>query len=211
MTTTRRTLLGIALGLILICLTTLPAFLSVPLQTTATALTGRVTSAAEGAMEGVLVSAKREGSNITITVVSNATGTYAFPQDRLQPGRQAITVRAAGYVLPATKLVDITAKPAAADLRLDPASGLEKAHQLTSAEWLYSYPLPEERKYATLRDCTRCDSQSKPAMSTYGAPTLAYVVERMIYSSGTTPPSFQRPANTVANWGRLGGIMATEP
>jgi len=211
MTTTRRTLLGIALGLIQICLTTLPAFLSVPLQTTATALTGRVTSAAEGAMEGVLVSARREGSNITITVVSNATGTYAFPQDRLPSGRYAITVRAAGYVLTGTKLVDITAKATTADLRLEPASILEKALQLTSAEWLYSYPLPEETKYATLRDCTRCHSQNKPAMSTYDTPTLAYVVQRMIYSSGSTPPSFQLPANTVANWGRPGGIMATEP
>jgi hypothetical protein len=37
------------------------------------ALTGRVSSAVEGAMEGVLVSLKREGSNKTVTVVSHAS------------------------------------------------------------------------------------------------------------------------------------------
>ena len=91
--TMRRTLLvGIAASMIF--------SLSVGSQTPArvgSALTGRVTSAAEGAMEGVLVSAKREGSNMTITVVSNASGAYAFPQDRLAPGRYAVSIRAAGY------------------------------------------------------------------------------------------------------------------
>ena len=38
------------------------------------ALTGVVTSAEEGAMEGVLVSAKKNGTNITITVVTDAQG-----------------------------------------------------------------------------------------------------------------------------------------
>lgn len=192
-------------------LTTQPALQSVPLQGPASPLTGRVTSAAEGAMEGVLVSARREGSNVTVTVVSNASGAYTFPQARLQPGRYSLTVRAGGYVLPATKAVDVTSTTTTVDLRLEQASILEKALQLTSAEWLHSYPIPEETKFATLRDCTRCHSQSKPAMSTYDAPTLAYVVQRMIYSSGSTPPSFQLPANTVPNWGRPGGIMGTEP
>jgi virginiamycin B lyase len=186
---------------------------SAPAQVAAAALSGRVTSAAEGAMEGVLVNAQREGSNITITVVSNASGVYSFPQDRLQPGRYALSIRAAGYVLPAReKIVEVTGKsPTAVNLQLEPASILEKALQLTSAEWLYSYPLPEETKYATLRDCTRCHSQSKPAMSTYDAATAAYVMERMIYSSGSTPASFQLPESTVANWGRPNGVSGTDP
>jgi virginiamycin B lyase len=71
---------------------------AVPQQ--AAALAGRVTSTAEGAMEGVLVSAKREGSNKTVTVVSHTDGRYSFPSDRLEPGRYAVTVRAANYVLP---------------------------------------------------------------------------------------------------------------
>ena len=79
---------------ILVSLTALTVLQSVPLQVSAPALTGRVTSASESAMEGVLVSAEREGSNMTITVISNASGVYAFPQDRLQPGRYDVTIRA---------------------------------------------------------------------------------------------------------------------
>ena len=47
------------------------------------ALTGRVTSAQEGAMEGVLVSAQRDGSPISVTVVTDQAGRYGFPAERL--------------------------------------------------------------------------------------------------------------------------------
>src|SRR5262245_27699675 len=80
------------------------------------ALTGTVTSTEEGQMEGVLVSAKREGSTITTTVVSNAAGVYSFPRARLEPGRYNISIRAVGYALPGTsakKPVDIAAGGAA--------------------------------------------------------------------------------------------------
>ncbi|PWU09352.1 MAG: hypothetical protein C5B51_06390, partial [Terriglobia bacterium] len=44
------------------------------------ALSGRVSSQAEGAMEGVIVGAKKAGSTISVWVVSNAQGQYAFPR-----------------------------------------------------------------------------------------------------------------------------------
>ena len=62
-------------------------------------LSGLVSSAEEGAMEGVLVSAKKAGSTITVTVVSDAHGRYSFPAKRLAPGRYALHVRAVGYEL----------------------------------------------------------------------------------------------------------------
>jgi streptogramin lyase len=191
----------------------LAAWFNVDAQVTGSTLTGRIISAAEGTMEGVLVSAKREGSNITITVVSNASGVYTFPQDRLAPGRYTVSIRAAGYVLPdREKSVELTGRTAVElNLRLEEATLLETALQLTSAEWLYSYPLPEQMKYDTLRDCTRCHSHTRPVMSTYDAATAAYVVQRMIYSSGSTPASFQLPANEAANWGRPDGVMGREP
>ena len=37
-------------------------------------------------MEGVLVSAKKASGTITVTVVSDANGDYAFPADRLAAG-----------------------------------------------------------------------------------------------------------------------------
>src|SRR5439155_21633414 len=68
------------------------------------ALTGTVSSTEEGNMEGVLVSAKKkEGSTIAVTVVTNDKGNYAFPADRLSPGKYKITMRAIGYTLPATE------------------------------------------------------------------------------------------------------------
>ena len=43
-------------------------------------ISGTVTSAQEGAMEGVLVSVKKEGSTITTTVVTNDKGVVCTPR-----------------------------------------------------------------------------------------------------------------------------------
>src|SRR5262252_6660345 len=80
------------------------------------ALTGKVTSQAEGAMEGVLVGAKKAGSTITTWVVSNAQGQYSFPRDRMTPGKYAISIRAVGYELPKIS-ADVTADAAHLDLQ----------------------------------------------------------------------------------------------
>ncbi len=74
------------------------------------ALTGQVTSAEEGAMEGVLVSAKKAGSTITITVVSDAQGRYSFPAGKLAPGQYALRIRAVGYDLDNSKSVEVAAQ-----------------------------------------------------------------------------------------------------
>ena len=54
-------------------------------QSTPVALAGQVSSAEEAVMEGVLVSAKRVGSNLTLTVVTDAQGRYQFPAAKLEP------------------------------------------------------------------------------------------------------------------------------
>jgi len=51
------------------------------------ALIGQVSSAQEGPMEGVLVSARRTGSTLTVTVVTDRQGRYYIPRSRLQPGQ----------------------------------------------------------------------------------------------------------------------------
>src|SRR5690349_24636096 len=104
------------------------------------ALQGTVTSAQEGAMEGVLVSAKMTGSNITTTVVTDEKGHYAFPASRMKPGHYDIAIRAVGYKLPATKAIDIApGKAASADLALAKVTDVhELGAQLTNAEWMNS-------------------------------------------------------------------------
>jgi streptogramin lyase len=168
------------------------------------ALAGTVTSAADGAMEGVLVSAKREGSTKTVTVVSRVDGRYSFPSDRLEPGRYAVTVRAVRYVLPghAASVEIATAKPAQLDLELEESNPLELALQLTDPEWFASYPLDDRTKWDLFRDCSRCHTMRRPSMSTYDAEELAWVMQRMVYSAGSSPMRFQLPANATPHWGR---------
>ena len=60
-------------------------------------------------MEGVLVSAKRDGSPLTVTVVTDSTGRYGFPADRLEPGHYALHIRAIGYELTAPASADVGA------------------------------------------------------------------------------------------------------
>ena len=85
-------------------------------QTPPPVLSGTISSDREGPMEGVLVSARRQGSTITVTVITDAKGQYAFPSSRLEPGQYTLKVRAAGYALAAPASADLTdEKPARAD------------------------------------------------------------------------------------------------
>ena len=100
-------------------------------QTASTALSGVVRSAAEGAMEGVLVSVRRESANFTVTVVTDAQGLYSFPRSHVEPGTYAVTIRATGFDLPGATSVDVAAQTAATlNLALQPAEDI--IDQLTS-------------------------------------------------------------------------------
>ena len=168
------------------------------------ALSGAVRSTEEGAMEGVLVRARRAGSSKTVTVVTDAKGAYAFPRERLEPGRYEVSIRAVKFVLQQPAAADVTAGAAARlDLTLKPANVLELAHQLTDPEWLASYPLDEETKWTAFRDCSRCHTMLRASMSTYNAEQLAWVMKRMVYSAGSSPMTFQLPNEPqTRNWGR---------
>ena len=95
-------------------------------------------------MEGVLVSATRAGSNITVTVVTGADGRYAFPANRLAPGQYTLAVRAVGYELDQPRKVEIGATVSTGptvttgDLKLGKTRDL--AAQLSNGEWLASIP-----------------------------------------------------------------------
>jgi len=59
---------------------------------------GRIVSP-DGALEGVVVSARKSGSPVTVSVVSSADGRFSFPAARLEPGSYALRIRATGYEL----------------------------------------------------------------------------------------------------------------
>jgi virginiamycin B lyase len=135
-------------------------------QAPAAALTGLVSSAEEPSMEGVLVGAKKTGSNITVTVVTSADGRYAFPANRLAPGQYTLAVRAVGYELDQPRNVDIAAAgPAAtADLKLGKTRDL--AAQLSNGEWLASIPGTDQEK-GQLLNCVGCHRVERIMRSKY--------------------------------------------
>src|SRR4051794_6509890 len=139
----------------------------------ALALEGRVTSAEEGAIEGVLVSAKKAGSTITVTVVSDAEGRYRFPDRKLSPGKYALGVRAVGYELESPKMVTVASKDGVADLTLKKATDL--AAQLSNGEWLASMP-GEDRQKGQLLNCVGCHTLERIARSKYDVDTFMKTV-----------------------------------
>ena len=143
----------------------------------AIALSGRVTSADEGQMEGVLVSARKSGSPVTTTVVSDREGRYRFPASRLEPGEYALRVRAAGYELERDTTANVTSqKTATADLPLQHARDL--ASQLTNADWFASFPGTEAQK-GSIRGCTHCHTLERIVRSRYDVERMMAVIERM--------------------------------
>ncbi len=137
----------------------------------AAALLGIVSSQEEGNMEGVLVSARQDGANFTVTVVSNALGRYSFPAAHLQPGKYTVTMRAVGYDLSAPATVTLDAgKPGSLDLKLLKTKDL--ASQMTSLEWAHSIPgTPEEKESLVhqLMSCAYCHTWNRIMKSKHSA------------------------------------------
>jgi len=164
------------------------------------ALTGKVTSQQEPVMEGVLVSARRDGSNITTTVVTDAQGVYSFPSGRLAPGHYTLSIRAIGYTLRGAQAVDIAADHATtADLTLGKVTAL--ANQLSNGEWLLSLPGDDHLK-AALTNCVGCHTLQRIVQSTHDAAEFMQVFHRMgTYAPGSTPlfPQLLLPGGNNSN------------
>jgi len=156
-------------------------------QSNAPVLAGRVSSADEAAMEGVLVSAKRAGATITVTVVSDRDGRYAFPAGRLAPGNYVLATRAVGYDLDGTDKVTVAAGGTTThDIRLRKTDDL--AAQLTNAEWIASVPGTEAQK-ASLLGCVGCHTLERPIYSTHSPEEFIDVLRRMASYAQVSQPN----------------------
>jgi len=179
MKTCLRTVAATAAGLLLavstFCQSTAPA-----------SLTGQVSSKEEGPMEGVLVSAKKLGATMTVTVVSDQQGRYSFPRNRLQPGEYAFQIRATGFELNQTGTVKVTAGATATmDLKLHAIEDFSA--QLTSEEWLLSMPGSEEEKKSLL-GCVNCHTLERPVRAHHTAEEWVALFHRMAsYAQGSMP------------------------
>jgi virginiamycin B lyase len=152
----------------------------------AVSLTGQVSSTEEGPMEGVVVSAKKDGSTITTSVVTDDKGHYSFPADRLEPGHYSLAVRAIGYNLDGPKAIDLAdGNGGSADLKLVKTRSL--ASQMTNAEWLMSMPGDDKDKQP-VNACVSCHTLQRIVASTHSPDEFKQVFHRMgTYSPGSVP------------------------
>ncbi len=162
-----------------------------------TALAGEVSSATEGPMEGVVVSARRDGSTLTVSVVSDDKGHFSFPASRLDPGHYALGIRATGYDLDGPKEATVAAgQDVALDVRLVPTRDLSA--QMTNAEWLMSMPGTDDQKRLVL-DCNSCHTLERIVRSTHDAEEFKQLFLRMAgYYPGSTPLKPQRLVGDAA-------------
>jgi virginiamycin B lyase len=157
-------------------------------------LGGLVTSAEEGPMAGVLVSARKQGSTITVTVVSGQDGRYSFPQGKLDPGHYGLKVRAVGYELNGPLEVDVAPPSTTADLTLGKTEDL--AAQLSNAEWIASVPGTDQQKSGLL-NCVGCHTLERIVRSQHSAAEFMDTMRRM---SGYVQQSIpQRPQLRVGD------------
>jgi streptogramin lyase len=153
------------------------------------ALAGTVSSPQEGKMEGVVVSAKRPGSTIMVSVSTNAQGQYSFPQDRLAPGTYDITMRAVGYTLKPTAATIQSDGSTQLDLTLARAAPKVLALQLSNAELMQSAPGTPAQKLELL-ECLDCHGLQRPFFSKDKADEMAITVQRMRAHTPNASPNF---------------------
>src|SRR6266550_1813334 len=191
----------------------LPAATQPVLADGAAALTGQVSSEADGAMEGVVVTARKAGAKLSISVVTDAQGRYSFPADRLEPGQYALTIRAIGYDLTGKASADVAAeKIATVDLKL--AKTKKIAAQLSNAEWMASIPGTEEQK-SFLLNCVGCHTLERVVRSSHDPDSWTQVIHRMLgYAAVSQPIKPQRlndpeRAGTPEQYRRAADYLAT--
>ncbi len=168
-------------------------------QTTA-AIEGQVTSAAEGTMEGVVVTAHKDNSIVSVSVITDAKGHYAFPESRLEPGHYTLAIRAAGYDLSAPAATTVASEQTSnVDLKLEPTKDLPD--QLTDAEWTMSIPGTDDQK-AALLNCTSCHTLERVVLSTHNVDEWMLVVQRMMGYGAVSQPVKPQPMLDRARAGK---------
>lgn len=128
-------------------------------------------------MEGVIVSATRAGSIITISVVSDRAGRYSFPASKIAPGSYQLQIRAIGYELAGPSEVSVRGgSTATANLSLRTVADIDD--QMTNADWLTSMPGNVDQKDLLL-NCTTCHTIERIVQSRFMARDFGGVITVM--------------------------------
>jgi streptogramin lyase len=148
------------------------------------ALRGTVSSPQEQLMEGVVVILRGSDDTRLTAVTSNAAGEFKLRRERIDAGTYEVTVRAAGYELASAQSIVITDdQPSSIELGLKAVTDpLRLASQLTSLDWIKSFPGTQDDKDLLVRNmvnCGFCHSLERIARSGYNAEQFAQVIQRM--------------------------------
>ena len=177
------------------------------------ALTGIVSSEAEGKMEGVVVTARQGKSIVEVSVTTDAEGRYSFPRTHLKPGQYTLSTRAVGYDIAAPAKASVSdIEPATADIKLKKTKNL--AGQLTNAEWLMSIPGTEDQK-APLLNCVGCHTLERVVRSTHNSDEWTKVISRMRGYGAVSQPIKPQPmldrarAGNPEDFRKLADYLAT--
>ena len=177
------------------------------------ALSGIVSSEAEGKMEGVVVTARQAKSIVEVSVTTDANGRYSFPRTHLKPGPYTLSTRAVGYDIAAPAKATVSdLEPATADIKLKKTQNL--AGQLTNAEWLMSIPGSEEQK-APLLNCVGCHTLERVVRSTHDSDEWTKVISRMRGYGAVSQPIKPQPmldrarAGTPEQFRKFADYLAT--
>ena len=144
-------------------------------------------------MEGVLVSARKTGSTVTVTVVTDSAGRFSFPRNRLEPGQYALKIRAVGYDLDDPGALEtVPDKTVTADLKLHKTADL--AAQLSNVEWMLSVPGTDDQKKSLL-GCVQCHTLQRVIQSKHDEEQFLKVLLRMAdWTNASFPPHPQKKA-----------------
>jgi streptogramin lyase len=177
------------------------------------ALTGTVRSDVEGSMEGVVVTAKKAGSIVQVSVTTDGQGLYSFPENRLDPGEYTISIRAVGYDIDSSaKAIVESEKTTTTDIKLKKTKNL--ASQLTNAEWMMSIHGTEEQK-AALLNCVGCHTIERIVRSTHDSDEWTQVITRMMGYGAVSQPVKPQPmldktrAGTPEQYRKMADYLAT--
>lgn len=193
------------------------------------AIAGVVSSKEEGKMEGVVVTARKDGGNFQVSVVSDKAGKYSLPATHLEPGSYKLTIRASGWDLTDPGAIAVTAgKTAKADLALTKTKNL--GPQLSNVEWLLNVtnrtPEQKDRMVHQLMACNYCHTYRRIFTTKYTAEQFMPVIHRMVkyYADGTAKSDDNKRGRAAMiqepfrvkfleespNWGASPGMPRTE-
>ena len=157
----------------------------------AQALTGQVTSAEEGPMEGVIVSAKKDGSNITVSVISDEQGRYASRRHGWSRAPTSFRSAPSGTNSTAPDSAEVASgRATASDLKLRKTRNLSK--QLTNTEWMMSAPGSDDDKLQLI-NCVSCHTLERVVKSTYNVDELVKLITRMNSYAQVSQPIKPQP------------------